>query len=237
MNPTRKNLPVLKSDKKMKRGDYDWAISSTGLSMMKWKDKRCVHLLYNFYDPCETTDVKRKEKDGTETRILCPTYLFDYNANMNCVDKFDQLKGSYEIDRKAKKWWHRIFWYFIDVSVVNAYILHKELKLPKKSLKDFRREVSRSLVSSAIVVSRTKRKRQTNGFQNKKSFVPKSARLESSAHQPERSTRRRCAACSTKDIKCVLIGCVVYVKFLFVLEKGSLASRTIIHHEVWWYKI
>lgn len=100
MNPTRKNLPVLKSDRKMKRGDYDWATSSTGLSMMKWKDKRCVHLLSNFHGPCETTHVKRKEKDGTETRILCPTALFDYNASMNCVDKFDQLKGSYEIDRK-----------------------------------------------------------------------------------------------------------------------------------------
>lgn len=82
-----------------------------------------------------------------------------------------------------------MFRYFIDASVVIAYIHHNELKLPMKSmknLKELRREVSRTLVSSAIVVSRRKKKRQANGIQNKKLFVPKSLRLESSAHQLER---------------------------------------------------
>ena len=200
VNPTRKNLPNPKSDKEMQRGDYDWATSSTGLSAMKWKDKRCVHLLSNFHDPTQTTEVTRKEKDGTEKKVPCPTALFDYNANMNCVDKFDQLKGSYEIDRKSKKWWHRIFWYYLDATVVNAFILHREMKLPKTSLKDFRRAISRDFLSSALVTSR-KRKRQSTSnvqIQLKKPTVPKSVRLENSAHQPERSTRRRCAACSTK---------------------------------------
>lgn len=33
--------------------------------------------------------------------INCPKVLQDYNNNMNCVDKFDQNKKSYQIDRKA----------------------------------------------------------------------------------------------------------------------------------------
>ncbi|XP_049797528.1 piggyBac transposable element-derived protein 4-like [Schistocerca nitens] len=199
VNPSRKSLPMLKSDKEMKRGDYDWATSNTGLSVMKWKDKRSVHPLSNFHDPTQTTEVTRKEKDGNEIKVSCPIGLSGYNANMNCVDKFDQLEGVYETDRKSRKWWHRIFWYFIDATMVNASIIHKETKLPKMTLKDFRREITRDLVAPALVASRGK-KRSLNShlqFNKKKPNVPKSVRLESSSHQPGRSTRR-CAACSSK---------------------------------------
>ncbi|KAJ8877124.1 hypothetical protein PR048_021577 [Dryococelus australis] len=44
-----------------------------------------------------------------QVKMPCPNALDDYNSNMNCIDKFDQMKGTYEIDRKSKKWWHRIF--------------------------------------------------------------------------------------------------------------------------------
>ncbi|KAJ8890138.1 hypothetical protein PR048_009645, partial [Dryococelus australis] len=134
VNTTRKNLLTLTEDKNMKCGDYDWATSDTGLSMMKWKDKISVYLLSNFHDPENVVEVRRKEKDGMQVKIQYPKALDDYNSNMNCVDKFDQMKGTYEIDRKSKKWGHRIFWYFIDASVVNAYISHKEMKLPQVRL-------------------------------------------------------------------------------------------------------
>ncbi|XP_049764577.1 piggyBac transposable element-derived protein 4-like [Schistocerca cancellata] len=200
VNPSRKSLPMLKSDMEMKRGDYDWATSNTGLSVMKWKDKRSVHLLSNFHDPTQTTEFTRKEKDGNEIKVSCPIALSDYNANMNCVDKFDQLKGVYETDRKSRKLCHRKFWYFIDATVVNAFIIHKEMKLPKMTLKDFIREIARDLVAPALVASRGKKRSLSSHlqFNKKKSNVPKSVRLESSSHQPERSTRRRCAACSSK---------------------------------------
>ncbi|KAJ8875661.1 hypothetical protein PR048_023558, partial [Dryococelus australis] len=102
VNPTRKNLPTLKEDKNMKRGDYDWL------------------------------------------QVPCPSALDDYNSNMNCIDKFDQMKGTYEIYPK---------------NVVNAYILHKEMELPQVSLKNFRRDISRTLVSNAFVSSRAQKKR------------------------------------------------------------------------------
>lgn len=203
VNPSRKNLPTLKDDKLLKRGEYDWSTSDTGLTAVKWKDKRSVHLLSNYHNPEDVTEVSRKEKDGTITKIPCPKVLHDYNQNMNSVDKFDQMKGVYEIDRKSKKWWHRIFWYFIDASIVNAFILYKECGSPPKSLKDFRRDISRSLVSPALVLSRNTvpQKRKSDSpvqIKKKKPHVPRTVRLESSAHQPQRGTRRRCAKCSTK---------------------------------------
>ena len=35
----------------------------------------------------------------------------------------EQLKESYQIDRRSKKWWHRIFFHLLDVSVVNSFLL------------------------------------------------------------------------------------------------------------------
>lgn len=46
---------------------------------------------------------------------------------MGFVDKFGQLHTLYEIDRKSRKWWHRLFFHFVDMVVTNAFILHKKL--------------------------------------------------------------------------------------------------------------
>jgi uncharacterized protein YhbP (UPF0306 family) len=45
---------------------------------------------------------------------------------MGFVDKADMLKVLYEVNRKSRKWWHRIFWYILDVTVVNAFIIYRE---------------------------------------------------------------------------------------------------------------
>ena len=44
----------------------------------------------------------------------------DYNKHMGYVDKADMLKSVYDLDRKSREWWHRIAFYFLDVSLVNA---------------------------------------------------------------------------------------------------------------------
>ncbi|CAH1970101.1 unnamed protein product [Acanthoscelides obtectus] len=146
VNSSRRNIPKFKSDKNMKRGDIEWFTSNSDLSVIKWKDKRSVFLLSNFHDPRDTLEVNRKEENGSITKVPCPKALSDYNANMNFVDKFDQNLTSYKIDRKSHKWWHRIFFFFLDAAVVNAFILYKELQLPTLSMKDFRRSIIQGLV-------------------------------------------------------------------------------------------
>ena len=71
----------------------------------------------------------------------------DYNGYMGCVDKSDQLKSSYEITRKSKKWWHRLLWRFIDVTFVNSFIIFNLLN-PNKDfkLKNFRLSVLDELI-------------------------------------------------------------------------------------------
>nr|XP_023022544.1 piggyBac transposable element-derived protein 4-like [Leptinotarsa decemlineata] len=120
INPTRRELPVFRIDQELKQGDFDHYTSNNGIYTVKWKDKRCVHLISNYHQSNEVTKVNRKTKTGVIQEVPCPAILSDYNAHMNSVDKLDQLKSCYEIDRKSKKWWHRIFFHFLDVCIVNA---------------------------------------------------------------------------------------------------------------------
>uniref|UniRef100_A0A0L8HJX7 PiggyBac transposable element-derived protein domain-containing protein n=1 Tax=Octopus bimaculoides TaxID=37653 RepID=A0A0L8HJX7_OCTBM len=75
-------------------------------------------------------------------------------ANMNRVDKFDQLKKTYEIARKSHKWWYRIFFYFLDAAIVNAFILHKKVQDSNTTLKNFRLEIIDSLAAESMVLKR-----------------------------------------------------------------------------------
>lgn len=69
-------------------------------------------------------------------------------------------------------------------------------------MKDFRRQISSDLVSKTIVEKRQMKQTSESPpvqLKRNKPFVPKSIRLDQSAHQPTRSTRRRCGNCSTKE--------------------------------------
>lgn len=202
INPTRRELPDFRRDKELKQGDFDYFISNSGIYTVKWKDKRCVHLISNYHQANEVTKVNRKTKTGVIQEISCPTILSDYNANMNSVDKLDQLKSCYELDRKSKKWWHRIFFHFLDVCVVNSYVIHKQLNTGTKiSLKNFKREIINSLISETQVNNNKRSKSHLEPLQIKKHkpYVPPEIRNKENLHMPMYGSRRRCAHCSTRE--------------------------------------
>ncbi|XP_060855513.1 piggyBac transposable element-derived protein 3-like [Metopolophium dirhodum] len=110
----RKGIPPLAQDKTLDRGMYDFKTSRLGITVYKWKDNRIVHLASNFHG-VEENSVLRTEHDGTKKNIKCPTIVNDYNKYMGGVDKADQLRALYNVYRKSKKWWHRLFWGVIDI--------------------------------------------------------------------------------------------------------------------------
>lgn len=206
VNADRKNLPKFKETKTMSRGDSQWFTSTDGIMAIKWIDNKAVHVLSNFHDPKEIVQVKRKQKSGEKINVSCPAVIYDYNQNMNCVDRFDQLKAVYEMDRKSKKWWHRIFFYFVDAAIVNSYVLHKYLPVTRLDLKTFRRRIVFGLVSSKIGETNPHgpkpNKSQLPTSNRCKPKIPQEIRHSKSRHHPKSSTRRRCALCRTKK-KCV----------------------------------
>lgn len=201
VNALQQNLPKLIEDKNLKR-DFDWKTSDTGITMFKWKDNKCVHLLSSIHTADDKISVNRKAKNGTLNKVSCPKVLYDYNKNMNFVDNFDCLTQNYGLDRKSKKWYMRMVFHFLGAAITNAFIIHKEIeKCLIFSNKDFRRNIYLDLLAKQIV--QTKCLCLTNRIipsvnKSRKPKVADTIRLESSKHQLERTTMRRCGMCSTK---------------------------------------
>lgn len=196
----RKGMPQdLLEDKNLQQGQFDWRVSNDGLAFMKWKDKRSVLLLSNFHDPTVLQTAKRKQKDGSIKEIICPKLVCDYNQNMGFVDKADMLKSIYEIDRKSKKWWHRIFWYLLDLSLLNAFIIFSQrIEANSMSLKIFRVHVCSGLIGSKKLQMLKGKAGPSSPQQTYKAEVSYERRFDQCQHMPRYGNSRRCGHCSSK---------------------------------------
>ena len=68
---------------------------------------------------------------------------------MGGVDKNDQMKSYYGINVSGKKWWTRVFFDLIHRAIFNSKLLYDEsLHTTRKSLKDFKVDLSKLLVGS-----------------------------------------------------------------------------------------
>lgn len=100
------------------------------------------------------------------------------------------FKSLYEVDKKSKKWWHRILFHFIDLPLVNACILYKKRtdSPTQLILKDFRMSAL-GLVGAELNVM--KKGRPTKIVHHFKRTVPYEVRFDSGAHMPIHGKPRR----------------------------------------------
>ena len=49
---------------------------------------------------------------------------YQYITSMRGVDVADQLRGDYSYQVRTQKWWHRLFFFLFDTTVVNTWKLH-----------------------------------------------------------------------------------------------------------------
>lgn len=112
-----------------------------------WKDKRIVNFLSTQSNPVGNETVRRKQRDGTIKDVASAPVVKSYNKNMGGVDHNDQFRCYYALGLKSKKWWRCLFWFFIDLSIVNAHIL--ETLAPNhcsRSQLQFRLELAEDLI-------------------------------------------------------------------------------------------
>jgi hypothetical protein len=48
----------------------------------------------------------------------------EYTTHIRGVDVANQLRVSYSIQNRTHKWWHRIFFILLDMTVINMYIIY-----------------------------------------------------------------------------------------------------------------
>lgn len=211
----RKGLPVILANKKsdLKRGEFQFAVKC-GVAAVRWQDNKIVCLLSTYNNPKDVNFIERKLKDGSKVTIACPEVVRHYNNTMGGVDRFDQLRERYLIGRRSIKWWHRLFYFFVDLAIINSYVLYQTQRQKTDQL-TFRLRLARQLINGYS--SRKKRGSVPTFFPAKRgvSSVPDVVRLvDVGKHVPKDSvTRKRCRFCSTntkeKRTKVVCSACGV----------------------------
>lgn len=198
----RKYMPkeFSKSINLLKRGEYEY-ITSDNVVLYKWMDRKLVFLLSNFHDPNTYEIIQRKEKDGGKQNVQCPTAIIDYNKHMGGVDRADQRKESYSLDRKSKRFWLRIFFNFMNIALSNAFIIFKNHTDSNMSYLTFLSSITTALIDGKKVKKRTSPSINANRKRNKLSGrkIQFDMPNKNEPHLPVVGTRGRCAFCSTDN--------------------------------------
>jgi hypothetical protein len=87
---------------------------------------KAVHMLSTFVGAYPTANVQHWDKSKKERiNVRCPSVIIQYNKFMGGVDLLDSLIAVYRIKIRSKKWYHRIVFHLLDMTVVNAWLLYR----------------------------------------------------------------------------------------------------------------
>ena len=105
------------------------------MSIILYNDKkkraRNLFLLTNVYPTVTVT----KKRTGLRPIPKCFEQFYKYT---NSVDNHNQYTSYYRYPHRTKKWWKAVFVQFLEMSVINAWILYKKAFNPKVGQKAFR---------------------------------------------------------------------------------------------------
>ena len=143
---------ILEDSKKLskqERGCYSTAFDQVNkIVSVKWFDNAVVTLASNFDFVEPPVPVKRfSRKERQLITVKQPRLISAYNASMGGVDSLDNFVSAYRISVKAKKWWWPYFVNYIDISLTNAWRIHRLIHGNNVSQLDFRRRVALALLS------------------------------------------------------------------------------------------
>lgn len=133
MRCNRVGLPLefknLKPFNKRPQGTLSWSMhESRSFCSIVWTDKQVVLLLSThampIAFPCTPVPTVPRRNGADVERIQTSPVHVEYTTHMRGVDVADQLRASYSCQTRSHKWWHRVFYFLLDTTVVNMYILY-----------------------------------------------------------------------------------------------------------------
>ena len=181
------------SDRQLQRGEVR-AYRDGRAMVLQWRDKRVITILTTS-GSCNQVQVQTHRGQ----QKVKPAVVQLYNNNMLGVDKTDQLASYYAFLRKSVKWWRKVFFWLLEVSVINSYIVYKakvqqQGQEPLSHLQ-YRWSLVVSLVSHQLQhPTRPRPGRRTDSSLERLRAVPHFA--EESSSDGRRDSRKDCRVCS-----------------------------------------
>jgi len=119
-------------------------------------DNKIVTLLSTYTGAESKSMLKRFDRRiKTRVDVDCPFVVKEYNRFMGGVDLLDGLIGRYKIKLRSRKLCIRLWYHFIDVSIVNSWLLYKRCQhenneLVNYTLANWRAEIGSTLNSTGV---------------------------------------------------------------------------------------
>ena len=148
----RKGMPKeWMKDKKIDKGEVRSKNLGNNLIALQWMDKRLVTMISTVHNDDMVSKRRRtKHATGGQEEIEKPKMVEEYNSYMGGVDKSDQLLSYYGFAHRSVKWWKRVAFHLLDLSIVNAYIMYRQSKQERYlTHEQFRINLSKDLLLKA----------------------------------------------------------------------------------------
>ncbi len=130
---------------KKARGSFNSLTVKNCVLALVWSSTKVVFFLSTLPFSTRAMEVTIKG-----VKMVCPLCVYLYRKYIAAVDTSDQNLSYYRCGRATQKWWKRIFWYLIDMSIVNAWVIECTTRLIRgiavRSQYAFRRELAKLLI-------------------------------------------------------------------------------------------
>ena len=118
-------LPAEVKRMKLKNQDMKAFRQQDNIMVLAWQDKRLVLMLSTLHN-ADTVLIKRCVKK-TKEEIYKLYVVVDYTEKRGGNDRPDHYCTSYSFTYKSLRWWQTLFYWLLEVAVVNSFILYTEI--------------------------------------------------------------------------------------------------------------
>ncbi|XP_058475752.1 piggyBac transposable element-derived protein 4-like [Solea solea] len=140
---------------KPERGDIRW-MRKDCLLFVKWADTREVTVCSTVHEAFSGKTVQRRVAEDevwSSKEVPVPDAVMEHNKNMGGVDLSDAFNGYYSSHHKATKWYKTFFYHFMDIAVMNSFLLYEELSRYKfdPSAKEYTQKTFRETLAADML--------------------------------------------------------------------------------------
>lgn len=145
--------------KLLQRGWSSIATSNDNITIVRWQDNKLVHTISSYAGASPEGEVTRYDRKS-KIRIVLPRpfAIEEYNRFMGGVDMMDRMVAHYPHGFKNKRWYLRIFFHFLNMSIINSWILYRKTVDPNMPLVQFKAQLVWTMLKVGLHSSKRGRK-------------------------------------------------------------------------------